>query len=204
MKVVDCKGQACPIPVLKTKEALSQLEEGEITVIVDNKASRENVKRFAQKEGCSVEIEEKDGLFHIKITKGAAAKKEEKRNENKGKETQKEQKGRPVVLIASSYVGEEPELGKILIKGFIKTFLNADPMPEKIVLINTAVKLACKGADEEILNALRELSEKGVEIICCGTCLDYFGFLDQLEVGVASNAYDVVQSLVNGSSVIRL
>ena len=203
MKIVDCRGQACPIPVLKTKEALSQLEEGEITVIVDNKASRENVKRFAQKEGCSVEVEEKDRLFYIKITKGRATG-EGRKEEEKEAETSKPEKGRPVVLIASSYVGEDPELGKILIKGFIKTFLNADPMPEKIVLINTAVKLACKGADEEILNALKELSEKGVEIICCGTCLDYFGLLDQLEVGVASNAYDVVQSLVNGSSVIRL
>ena len=202
MKIIDCRGQACPIPVLKTKEALSQLEEGEITVIVDNKASRENVKRFAQKEGYSVEVEEKDGLFYIKITKGGTP---EKRKEEKSEEGgAPARKRRPVVFIASSYVGEDPELGKILIKGFIKTFLNADPMPEKIVLINTAVKLACKGADEEILNALKELSERGVEIICCGTCLDYFGLLDQLEVGVASNAYDVVQSLVNASSVIRL
>jgi len=200
MITVDCRGQACPIPVLRTKEALSSIEEGVITVIVDNKASRENVKRFAQKEGCSVEVEERDGLFYIKITKGAA-KGEEKVEEEKSETPEKQ---RPTVLIASSYVGEDPELGKILIKGFIKTFLNADPMPEKIILINTAVKLACQGADEEILSALKELSEKGVEIICCGTCLDYFGLLDQLEVGVASNAYDVVQSLVNASSVIKL
>ncbi len=200
MVTVDCRGQACPIPVLRTKEALSSIEEGVITVIVDNKASRENVKRFAQKEGCSVEVEERDGLFYIKITKGVA-KGEEKVEEEKSETLEKQ---RPTVLIASSYVGEDPELGKILIKGFIKTFLNADPMPEKIILINTAVKLACQGADEEILSALKELSEKGVEIICCGTCLDYFGLLDRLEVGVASNAYDVVQSLVNASSVIRL
>ena len=200
MVTVDCRGQACPIPVLRTKEALSSIEEGVITVIVDNKASRENVKRFAQKEGCSVEVEERDGLFYIKITKGAA--KEVVKTEEEKSETPEKQ--RPTVLIASSYVGEDPQLGKILIKGFIKTFLNADPMPEKIILINTAVKLACQGADEEILSALKELSEKGVEIICCGTCLDYFGLLDQLEVGVASNAYDVVQSLVNASSVIRL
>ncbi len=201
MVTVDCRGQACPIPVLRTKEALSSIEEGVITVIVDNKASRENVKRFAQKEGCSVEVEERDGLFYIKITKGRAAKGEEKVEEEKSKTSEKQ---RPTVLIASSYVGEDPQLGKILIKGFIKTFLNADPMPEKIILINTAVKLACQGADKEILSALKELSKKGVEIICCGTCLEYFRLLDQLEVGVASNAYDVVQSLVNANSVIRL
>jgi len=73
-----------------------------------------------------------------------------------------------------------------------------------VVLVNAAVKLACKGADEEILGALKELQQKGVEIICCATCLNYYNLLDELEVGVASNAYDVVQSLASADSVIRL
>jgi selenium metabolism protein YedF len=199
MKVVDCRGLACPIPVLKTKEALEEIEKGEIVVIVDNKASKENVKRFAQKAGCSVEVEERDGEFHLRITKGEGATKEA----NEIKEEKKEER-EIAVLIASTFVGEDRELGKILMKGFIKTFLNADPKPKKIILINTAVKLACRGSDPEILGALKELSEKGTEIICCATCLNYFNLLDDLEVGIASNAYDVVQALVNSSSVVRL
>jgi len=195
MKKVDCRGLACPAPVLKTKEALEEIEKGELVVIVDNKASKENVKRFAQKAGCRVRVEEKDGEFYIHIVKGeATAQEEEERRE--GKEV--------AVFIASTYVGEDKELGKILIKGFIKTFINAQPLPRRIILVNTAVKLACRGADEEILAALKELEEKGVEIICCGTCLNYFNLLDELEVGVASNAYDVVQALVNSDSVVRL
>ncbi len=197
-KIVDCKGLACPVPVLKTKEALESIESGTITVIVDNKASRENVKRFAQKEGCKVEVEEKDGLYYLTITKGETS-------SMVSEETTEEKKDRShAILIASSHVGEDPELGKILIKGFIKTFVNADPLPARIILINTAVKLACKGADSEILEALKTLKKKGVEIICCGTCLDYFNLLDDLEVGIASNAYDVVQALANSNSVIRL
>ena len=199
MITVDCRGLACPVPVLKTKEALEKVDQGELLVIVDNKASRENVKRFAQRMGCSVEVEERNGEYYIRIIKGSLSGSEEV------KEEKNSSGGRAItVLIASSYVGEDEELGRILIKGFIKTFLNADPMPKKIVLINTAVKLACKGADEEILSSLKELQRKGVEIICCGTCLDYFRLLDNLEVGVASNAYDVVQALVNSDSVIRL
>ena len=196
-KIIDCKGLACPVPVLKTKEALESIESGTITIIVDNKASRENVKRFAQKEGCKVEVKEKDGLYYLTITKGETS-------SMVSKETEEKKDRNYAVLIASNYVGEDPELGKILIKGFIKTFVNADPLPAKIILINTAVKLACKGADSEILGALKTLKEKGVEIICCGTCLDYFNLLDNLEVGIASNAYDVVQALANSDSVIRL
>ena len=197
-KVVDCRGLACPIPVLKTKEALESMDSGVVTVIVDNRASRENVKRFAEKAGCSVTVEEKGGLFYLKITKGEPKRAEEE-STVKGSE-----KKNYVVFITSTYVGEERELGEILIKGFIKTFLNADPLPTKVVLVNAAVKLACKGADEEILGALKELQQKGVEIICCATCLNYYNLLDELEVGVASNAYDVVQSLASADSVIRL
>jgi len=198
VKIVDCRGLACPIPVLKTKEALESLESGQVEVIVDNKASRENVKRFAEKVGCSVEVKEEGSLFRIIITKGKSVSRAEKEEESPNR------KKNVVVLIASSTVGEDPELGKILIKGFIKTFLNAGPLPSAVVLINTAVKLACRGGDEEILSALKSLSEKGCKVICCGTCLDYFGLLEELEVGVASNAYDVVQTLVNADSVIRL
>ncbi len=197
MKIIDCKGLACPIPVLRTKEALESMESGTITVIVDNRASKENVKRFAEKAGCKVSAEERDGIFYLTIEKGetTTAPKTEHKGENNSNYT---------VLIASTCVGEDRELGKILIKGFIKTFLNASPKPARIILINTAVKLACKGADEEILSALKELEKSGVEIICCGTCLNYFNLLDDLEVGTSSNAYDVVQALANSSSVIRL
>ncbi|OMH40358.1 sulfurtransferase-like selenium metabolism protein YedF [Desulfurobacterium indicum] len=196
-KTIDCTGLACPLPVLKTKEALEEIDEGIITVIVDNKAARENVKRFAQKQGCTVDVEEKDGLFYVKLIKGYTC-------EIPQPEEEKEKTGNYAVLIASTYVGEDRELGEILIKGFIKTFLNADPLPKGIVLINTAVKLACKGGDREILEALKELQGKGVEIICCGTCLNFFNILDDLEVGIASNAYDVVQFLANADSVVRL
>jgi len=198
-KVVDCRGFACPIPVLKTKEALEKVKSGVITVIVDNRASKENVKKFAEKMGCSVSIEEREGNFYMKIVKeGESLKQPSPAVEENRK------KGDYAVLIASTYVGEDRELGEILIKGFIKTFLNAEPLPSKIVLINTAVKFACRSADSEILQSLKELADKGVEIICCGTCLGYFNLLDNLEVGTVSNAYDVVQSLSSSKNIIRL
>ncbi len=193
--IVDCRGLACPIPVLKTKEALEK-GIGNFTIIVDNKASRENVKRFVEKMGYSAHVEEKDGEFYIAVKVGQTKAETEKKEAG--------EKGTYSVLITGTYVGEDEELGKILIKGFVKTFVNADPLPAKVILINTAVKFACRGADPEILEALEELKGKGVEVICCGTCLDYFNLLDDLKIGIASNAFDVVQSLANSGNVIRL
>ncbi len=193
MEEINCRGLACPIPVLKTKEALERGAE-EIAVIVDNRASKENVRRFAEKMGCSVEVEERGKEFILKIRRGEAVKEEKK----------EKRKGSYCVFITGSSVGEDRELGKILMKGFIKTFLDADPPPSKVVLINTAVKLACRGSDPEILEALKELKRRGVDIICCGTCLDHFNLLDELEVGVASNAYEVVQTLIGSEKIVRL
>ncbi len=198
-KVVDCRGKACPIPVLEAKKALEEVNSGTITVLVDNKASKENVKRFAEKTGCTVEIVEENGVFKLRITKGTALNVQKESKKSGDRKT-----GNYAVLMASTYVGEDKELGKILTKGFIKTFVNADPLPSKIILINTAVKLACKDSEPEILDALKTLEEKGVEVICCATCLDYLNLLDELEVGAPSNAYDVVQALANSDSVIRL
>ncbi len=65
MSVVDCRGLACPQPVMTTKKALDQLKEGELMVIVDNAVSCNNVERFAQSQGCSVEVESRGQDFYL-------------------------------------------------------------------------------------------------------------------------------------------
>ena len=110
---IDARGLACPQPVLATKKALEEVEEGVIKVIVDNEAARENVKRFAESQGCSVTTEEKEGEFHIQVIKS--------RLENvEGKP--KLATSKDVFLIGTDCLGEgEKELGKVLMKAFINT-----------------------------------------------------------------------------------
>ncbi|WP_457754771.1 sulfurtransferase-like selenium metabolism protein YedF [Thermovibrio ammonificans] len=144
-----------------------------------------------------------DGFFDWKTTKrGVSALSTSTSETKKGPDSRG--KKSVTVLIASTYVGEEEELGRILMKGFLNTFINADPMPSRIVLINAAVKMACEGAEPEILQALKKLEEAGVEVICCATCLDYYKLLEKVAVGTPSNAYDVVQALVTSDLVVRL
>ena len=193
MKVVDCRGMSCPVPVLKTKTALEEIGSGTVTVLVDSRASKENVVRFAKSKGCSVDVEEEGGAYRIRITTTGVA---EEKGESNGKGY--------AVLITSTYVGEDKELGKVLLKGFIKTFLNLSSPPSKVVLINSAVKLACGEGDEDVKQALKELERKGVKVICCATCLDYYKLLDRLEVGAPSNAYEVLQALTGADFVLRL
>lgn len=194
-KVADARGLACPQPVLMTKEALEKTTEGIINVVVDNEASKENVRRFAQRQGCTVDVVERDGLFHLRIVKGYTC-------ELPVKGEEREASHRPVVLITSDKLGDEEELGRLLMKGFISTLREATCKPSKLLFMNTGVYLTVKGSP--VLSVLRDLENMGVEIYSCGTCLDYFDLKNKLAVGQITNMYDTVEHLTGASQVVKV
>jgi selenium metabolism protein YedF len=195
MPVIDCRGLACPQPVVTTKQALDQLKEGEMIVIVDNASSCNNVERFVQSQGCSVEIKEEGQDFYLHIQKlGEKDKEEAIRSEEKIRKA--------VVYINSQFLGIGDEaLGTILMRSFLKTLLDLETKPSRLILINSGVRLATEGS--EVLRTLQTLSEKGVEILSCGTCLDFYGLKEKLKVGKISNMYDIAQSLLEADHLIR-
>ena len=191
MKEIDCRGMACPQPVLTTKKALEEME-GEFVLIVDNPGSRDNVERFAQSQGAMVDMKEKGNDFYLRIQKkgayemAATVKKAEK----------------VVVYINSNLLGVgEEALGTILMRSFLKTLLDLRPIPSKLIFINSGVRLTTEGS--EVLESLKAISERGVEILSCGTCLDFYGLKEKLKVGVVSNMYEIAQSLLEADRLIR-
>jgi selenium metabolism protein YedF len=195
MPVVDCRGLACPQPVITTKKALDQLKEGELMVIVDNASSCNNVERFVRSQGCSVEIKESGLDFYIHIQK-ANGKGEEKK-------TQPDEKGRKVVVYINSHLlgGGDEALGAFLMKAFLKTLLDLETQPSRLILVNSGVQLVAE--DSKVLETLQMLSEKGVEIACCGTCIDFYELKGKMKVGVISNMYDIIQSMLEADRVIK-
>jgi selenium metabolism protein YedF len=178
-----------------TKQALDQLKGGEMIVIVDNASSCNNVERFVQSQGCSVEIKEEGQDFYLRIQKlGEKDKEEAIRSEEKIKKV--------VVYINSQFLGIGDEaLGTILMRSFLKTLLDLETKPSRLILINSGVRLAAEGS--EVLGTLQALSEKGIEILSCGTCLDFYGLKERLKVGKISNMYDIAQSLLETDRLIR-
>jgi selenium metabolism protein YedF len=178
-----------------TKQALDQLKEGEMIVIVDNASSCNNVERFVQSQGCLVEIKEEGQDFYLRIQKlGEKDKEEAIRSEEKIKKV--------VVYINSQFLGIGDEaLGTILMRSFLKTLLDLETRPSRLILINSGVRLAAEGS--EVLGTLQALSEKGIEILSCGTCLDFYGLKERLKVGKISNMYDIAQSLLEADRLIR-
>jgi selenium metabolism protein YedF len=195
MGVIDCRGLACPQPVIATKQALDQLKEGEMIVIVDNVSSCNNVEQFARSQGCSVEIKEQGQDFYLHIQKPSVE------YEEKATGIALREK-KVVVYIHSQFLGIGDEaLGAILMKSFLKTLLEMEIKPSRLILINSGVRLSSEGS--EVLETLQALSDKGVEILSCGTCLDFYGLKEKLKVGVISNMYDIAQSLLEADRLIR-
>ncbi len=195
MSVIDCRGLACPQPVVTAKQALDQLNEGELVVIVGNAVSCNNVERFAQGQGYSVTVEKKEEDYYLRIRKTASARKGEISPEA----------GPPrslVVYINSNLLGVGDEaLGSILMRSFLKTLLELNPKPNRLILINSGVRLAAEGS--EVLETLKNLSNQGVKILSCGTCLDFYGLKEKVQVGTVSNMYEIAQSLLDADRLIR-
>ncbi len=195
MPVIDCRGLACPQPVITTKQALDQLKEGELMVIVDNTSSCNNVERFAMSQGCSVKIKEAGENYYIHINKAIG--------EEGRKATQPDLKEKKVIVyINSQHLGSgDEDLGSFLMKAFLKTLLDFETQPNRLILVNSGVQLAAEGS--KVLETLQMLSEKGVEIICCGTCIDFYELKGKIKVGRISNMYEIIESMLEADRVIR-
>ncbi len=195
MVEIDCRGEACPRPVIMTKDALAQLNEAELTIIVDNQSSSENIERFAQSQGCSVKVERRGSDFYLHLQKVKTDVGVEMPRRDKSTE-------KVIVYINSHLLGIGDEaLGSFLMKAFLKTLLDLEKRPDRLILINSGVRLASE--DSKALETLLALSEKGVDIISCGTCIDFYGLKDKMKVGAISNMYDIIQSLLEADRVIR-
>jgi selenium metabolism protein YedF len=196
-KTIDARGKACPQPVLMTKDAIESMEEGVVTVLIDSEISKDNVVRFATSQGCKAAVETKDEIFTVKVTKGKTPEKEE--GDEKSLETGKA--SNIVVYVHTNTMGRgDDALGSILMKGFIKTLKDVDPKPARIIFVNKGVFLTTSGS--ELINDIRTLEETGIEILSCGTCLDFFHRKESLEVGLASNMYDIASALMQADKVV--
>lgn len=196
-KVVDCRGLACPQPVIQTRKAMAESER--VTAIVDNDTAVTNVTRMAEKEGYLAEVEEKeDGIFlHLSRADRLP------RTEVAGFASAEGAEGPLVVLIPSDGLGRgDDELGRILLRSFLHTLHEVGPLPSTIVFLNTGVKLTAD--DSLVLEDLQALEGRGVAILACGTCLGHFGLRESIAVGQVSNMYSIAETLLGAGKVVGL
>jgi selenium metabolism protein YedF len=196
---LDCIGLPCPQPVLRTKETLEQ-GVAQFDVVVDNEASKNNILRFARSQGHLAEVSEaRDNRFtlHIEAATTPAA----KPFDSSAYRCDIPEKGVMIYVISADAMGRgNDELGWALLQTYIQTIREVTPLPAKILLYNSGVKLVT--ASSGALSALEELQAKGVEILACGTCLDFFKLKSAIKVGRISNMYDIMKAMAEADKII--
>ena len=201
--VLDCQGLACPQPVILTKKALDQ-RPPQLTVIVDNAAAKENVAKFAAANGYGVNIEPAGGVFRLHLlTLGSAPAALPESAGVPASASAAASAAGPVFLISRSTLGQgDDQLGAILMKSFFVSLQELQPAPRAILLLNGGVQLAVEGSP--VLGGLQELSRRGVNVLVCGTCLDFFQLKDKLAVGSVTNMYSILTELTGAGRAITL
>lgn len=194
-KTIDARGLSCPRPVILVKQALEGPEGGDLLVIVDNEAARTNVSNLANGRSCQVQVEQQGELYYLTLTREAG--------ESRGVTGMTSK----VILLGSDTLGRgsregSEELGRVLMNSFFYALLEGEDLPQALIMVNQGVFLACEGSGA--LEDLARLEEKGVEILSCGTCLDFYRQKDKLAVGGITNMYTILEKINGAEKVISL
>lgn len=198
MKSIDCRGLACPAPVLTAKETIEKENPKSLTVTVDNEAARQNVTRFLESQNYTVSVREEGGDFHVTGTQGEKAS-----VGPSATEIPQAQAKKIMVMVGSDKIGHgDNELGAKLMVSFLKTLKEMGEELWRVVFVNNGVKLTIRGSD--VLPVLKELEDAGVHILVCGTCLSHFNLLEEKQVGETTNMLDIVTSLQLADQVINI
>lgn len=202
-KEIDARGKACPIPVVETKKMLAVMNSGDtVEVTVDNYVAVQNLSKMASQKNIpisSLKVDESEyivTLTMIETTPEASDITEAIECIPDGI------KGNTVVVLASDKMGEGDEkLGRTLMKGFIYALTELDILPKTILLYNNGAKLSVHGSDS--LPDLKLLESQGVEILTCGTCLNFYGITDKLGVGSVTNMYVIAEKQMHAVKIVR-
>ena len=201
-KIIDCKGMACPLPVVNAKKAAEALSAGDVlTVLVDNEIAVQNLTRFADHKAFSVAAEKKADKEYAVVMHISSASADASQEEEVACIVDSRRKGMLVVLSANTMGSGDAKLGTSLMKAFVFALTKQDQLPDTILCYNTGAYLTCEGADT--LEDLKLMESEGVTILTCGTCLDFYKLKEKLAVGSITNMYDIVERMENAAQIIK-
>ena len=196
-KFIDAKGKNCPMPVIMAKKEIdSGVKFFEIEV--DNKIAVENLKKLANSQGFTTIIKENNGNFKVDFSNGC-----EECEEVLAKVEGKKPLGNWAIFVNKETIGAgNDELGQSLMKMFFYTISEGEDLPKSILFMNGGVKVPT--LNDQAIEHLKVLQDKGVELLVCGACLNFYELENKLEVGKISNMYDITNAMKEASKVITI
>lgn len=198
MKTIDTRGLLCPAPLIQTKKAIKEAQGGEtLEVLLDNETACQNVSSYLKELGINTDVVLNEDIQHIRFTVPDQV------DETVIAESfcKTPANNNYVVVLKSELMGEgDPQLGALLMRAFINSLKETDQLPSSIILYNSGVKLAIAGSDTA--ESLAEMENKGVTIICCGTCVDFYELKPVIKIGTISNMFRITQLTSEAGHVV--
>lgn len=204
MITVNAVGDNCPVPVVKTLNAIKALNAPDvIETLVDNEIAVQNLTRMANQKGLGVKSEKLgEKQFKVTITVGSVVAAASAETENVVCVLPSSPKKNTVVVISSAAMGHgSEELGTALMKGFIYALSRQEELPATILFYNGGAAITCEGSVS--LEDLKSMEAQGVEILTCGTCLNFYGLTEKLAVGTVTNMYTIVEKMNGADRIIQ-
>ena len=203
---VDAMGDQCPIPVIKTKKALKEITETTLVEVhVDNEIAVQNLSKMAKQKNLEYKcekLEEQHYIIKINAEAEGVSIQQKAPAENDKEICYPDRKSNTVVVLSSNQMGNgSEELGQILMKGFIFALTELDELPSTVLIYNSGVKLSTEGSNS--IEDLKTLQAQGVEILSCGTCLNYYDLTEKLQVGDVTNMYFILEKMAQADKIIR-
>ena len=180
---VNALGDACPVPVVKTKNAIKELGgSGVVETLVDNEIAVQNLTKMANQKGYKVSSKKlSDRQYQVTMEIGEnAADKQTAPTKAESETCIPDARENTVIVIASATMGEgDPELGRLLMKGYIYALTQLDTLPKTMLFYN------------------------GGAALTCGTCLNHYGLTDSLKVGEVTNMYVIAETMAGAAKIVK-
>jgi selenium metabolism protein YedF len=197
MKTIDARGLSCPQPVLLVKKEIETAHPSEMEVLVSGDTPKENITRFVETLGYSIESRPEGSGFVLTIKKGeremVTAPGVVEAPMTGGAH------GMVLAVMSDKYGLGDDELGSTLMTAFINVLDQIEPLPATIIFANSGVFLSTEGSP--VIESLKSLQGLGVELLSCGTCLQFYGLKDKLVVGEVSNMYTITERMFRASGL---
>lgn len=205
MILVNALGDACPIPVVKTKNAIKELGgSGVVETLVDNEIAVQNLTKMANQKGYGVKSEKlAPNQFKVIMSiEGTALPSAPEEPQEEACLVRPKQGRNVAVVVDSPEMGQgSEELGKALMKSFFYALTQQDELPKTLLFYNGGACLTCEGSPA--LEDLKSLEAQGVEVLTCGTCLNFYGLTEKLQVGEVTNMYSIAEKLTGADLIVK-
>ena len=108
-----------------------------------------------------------------------------------------------VILVPNNGMGNADEkLQQLLFTKYLELLLQHKDLPAALCFYTEGVRLVCEGSP--VIESLRSLESRGVRLIVCTTCLNYFNLMEKVQAGIVGGMGDILEAQMKAEKVITI